>query len=143
MQLSPVSLQRLATCDPRLQRIVRTVATQIPLLVVCGRRGKADQDAAVKSKKSKTPWPESKHNCPDPRDPSKESLAVLSRAVDLAPYPLDWNDRDRFILLAGYVLAIAQVSDILIRWGGDWGRNWIIRDESFQDLVHFELIETK
>lgn len=138
--LSHLSEQRLETCVDEIQRVVRAVATKLPVGVLCGRRGKADQDAAVKNGTSKTPWPKSKHNCPDPRDPSREDPNGRSRAIDIAPLPIDWNDRDRFILFAGYVLAVGDSLGIRLRWGGDWNQNWIVRDERFQDLVHFEVI---
>jgi peptidoglycan L-alanyl-D-glutamate endopeptidase CwlK len=78
--------------------------------------------------KSKTRWPTSKHN------------AVPSLAVDLVPCPVDWKDRERFILLAGIVIGIAWKLGIPVRWGGDWDGDSNIAEHSFQDLPHFELI---
>jgi peptidoglycan L-alanyl-D-glutamate endopeptidase CwlK len=69
-----------------------------------------------------------------------------SRAVDVTPYPINWKDVNRLYLFAGYVLGVAsrlkQEGHILhnIRWGGDWDRDTLVLDETFLDLVHFEII---
>ena len=53
-------------------------------------------------------------------------------AVDVAPYPIDWNDRERFFELAGFVQAFALGMNIKVQWGGHWkGKK--------QDLPHWEL----
>jgi len=70
-----------------------------------------------------------------------------SKAVDVAPYPINWKDTDRIYLFAGYVLATAGklldagVMTKTIRWGGDWNQNTLVNDETFLDLVHFEVID--
>lgn len=89
--------------------------------VVCGHRGEASQEAAFAAGKSTKHWPDSRHN------------TIPSTAVDLAPYPADWNDRLGFAKLAGYVLAVADELDIEVTWGGDWN--------TFEDLPHFQLTE--
>ena len=73
-----------------------------------------------------------------------------SNAVDVVPYPVDWNDRERFFYFAGLVLAMADMLyDVgqmkhKVRWGGNWrGFNNGVIDFSkntFDDLPHFELI---
>ena len=63
-----------------------------------------------------------------------------SQAVDIVPYPIDWDDRDRFVLLAGYILQAAGDRSIALRWGGDWKMSNMRQDNGFDDLVHFELI---
>lgn len=127
------SLAQLATCEDRLQRVMHAAIEHMDFTVLEGHRGQAAQDAAVAAGNSKTPWPTSKHN------------ATPSRAVDVAPYPVDWSDREaarqRFALLAGFVLACAATLGIRLRWGGDWNGNQDTRDESFRDLPHFELVD--
>jgi peptidoglycan L-alanyl-D-glutamate endopeptidase CwlK len=70
-----------------------------------------------------------------------------SSAIDVAPYPIDWDDRERFVYFAGQVMGI---SDVLyehgvisrpLRWGGDWNRDTKVRDNNFDDLCHFELVD--
>ncbi len=70
----------------------------------------------------------------------------LSMAVDIAPYKIDWNDKNRFYFLAGIIKAVAakllEEGKIThaIRWGGDWDSDNNFKDQSFFDLPHFELI---
>ncbi len=79
--------------------------------------------------RSKIRWPDGKHN------------TVPSSAVDVTPYPVVWDDRERQTLFAGFVLATAKAMDIDLRWGGDWDRDTEVRDNTFDDLVHFEIVE--
>lgn len=59
--------------------------------------------------------------------------------MDAAPFPIDWKDLPRFTLFAGFVLGTASEMGIGVRWGGDWNSDTQVKDESFRDLVHFEL----
>ena len=63
-----------------------------------------------------------------------------SRAVDAAPWPIDWQDTKGFYHFAGFVRGIAAQLGIKIRWGGDWSNNMNLNDQTFFDLVHFELL---
>ena len=122
------STANLATCRPELVRVAQIVIVHFDFAVICGQRGREEQERAFLEGYSKVHWPESKHN-----------TEPLSEAFDLAPYPIDWDDRDRFVLLAGHVLQAGYEAGIEIVWGGDWNRNNIIKDERFQDLGHFQL----
>ena len=82
-------------------------------------------------KKSKFKYPKSNHNVTEPNG--------KSLAVDVTPYPLDWKDRERHTLFAGYVLATARSMGILLRWGGDWDMDFQVNDNKFDDFPHFEL----
>jgi peptidoglycan L-alanyl-D-glutamate endopeptidase CwlK len=53
--------------------------------------------------------------------------------------PLDWKDMKRFYYLAGIVKAVALARKVKIRWGGDWDGDHDFKDQTFNDLVHFEL----
>ena len=72
---------------------------------------------------------------------------VLGKAVDISPYPIDWDARDDFHYLGGFVLGIASKLGVDVRWGGDWNASSMYRgkrttkDNNFDDLVHFELKE--
>ena len=61
------------------------------------------------------------------------------RAVDVTPYPVDWADRERQTLFAGFVLGIARSMGIKLRWGGDWDMDFQVMDNRFDDFPHFEL----
>lgn len=126
---SQLSRQRLASCDPRLQSVFNEVIKHFDCFVLVGHREKAEQDQAVAEGRSKLPWPKSKHN------------SLPSLAVDVAPYPLDWEDRERLCYFAGWVMAIAATKGVALRWGGDWNRDTQVRDNSFDDLVHFEIVQ--
>lgn len=126
--LDKTSVKRLRNVHPDLVRLARAAHEDFPLLVVCGHRGKEEQDAAFAAGLSKVKWPTSKHN------------KIPSLAVDLAPLPLDWSNRKAFEDLAAHVLQVAEKLGIEIRWGGDWNRNGSTKDERFLDYPHFELV---
>ena len=62
-------------------------------------------------------------------------------AVDVTPYPVDFDNTDRHYYFCGYVLAVAKQLGLDIRWGGDWDSDRETKDQTFNDLVHFELKE--
>ena len=126
-QFSGKSLERLKTCHPDLQRLFTEVIKHYDCTVTCGHRGKDEQDEAVRTGASKLAWPNSKHN------------QLPSIAIDVVPFPIDWNDTSRFYHFAGFVLATAKQLGIEIRWGGDWNSDLKFRDEKFKDLPHYEL----
>lgn len=130
---SSASLAQLATCDPRLQRVLTEAIRYVDFTVVEGHRGQAAQDAAYAAGNSKLRWPHGNHN------------ALPSRAVDIAPYPVDWADGEkphlRFAFVMGVVHACARQIGVKVRFGMDWNRNLDPRDETFLDLPHVELDE--
>ena len=123
------SRSRLSTCDDRLQDLFKEVVKHFDCSVIQGHRGKADQNKAFDEGRSKLRYPDGNHN------------AVPSKAVDVAPYPIDWSDRDRFHYFSGFVMGIASQMGLKIRWGGDWDRDTQVKDNKFDDLPHFEIRE--
>lgn len=123
------SKAELASCDPRLRRVMEAVLPHFDHTIVTGHRGQAAQDEAHRTGKSDKPWPTSKHN------------SLPSMAVDVAPCPINWKDRERFTFFAGVVLGTAAQMGIELRWGGDWDRDTEVADNSFDDLAHFEIVE--
>ena len=123
------SKKRLATCDDRLQDLFKKVIKYFDCTVIQGHRGEAEQNQAYDAGRSKLRYPDGYHN------------AVPSKAVDVAPYPIDWSDRDRFHYFGGFVLGIASQMGLKIRWGGDWDRDTQVKDNKFDDLPHFEIRE--
>lgn len=61
-------------------------------------------------------------------------------ALDLAPYPVNFNHTRDFDVLAGYGMMLAHEMNIPLRWGGDWDSDKTVYDQSFNDLGHFELV---
>ncbi len=125
---SEKSLNGLGTCDSRLQRVFQRVVQDFDCSIIEGHRNEVRQNQMVDEGKSQVRWPDGKHN-------TEPSLAV-----DVCPYPVVWDDRERQTLFAGYVLATAKAMGIDLRWGGDWDLDTEVRDNSFDDLVHFEIV---
>lgn len=69
----------------------------------------------------------------------KYSKHMEGKAVDIAPYPIDWEDRDRFYYMGGMLRGIAQQLGVKVRFGGDWDGDGETKDNNFDDLVHIEL----
>jgi hypothetical protein len=124
---SQTSKDRLGTCNAKLQAIFNEVVKTFDCTVLIGHRNQADQHTAFVTGHSKLDWPNGNHN------------SMPSNAVDVAPFPIDWTDRERLTLFAGYVLGVAHGMGYTVRWGGDWNQNTQVKDNSFDDLVHFEI----
>lgn len=65
----------------------------------------------------------------------------FGHAVDLAPYPIDWNDLARFDQVAQAMFAAADELGVKLRWGADWNRNGKARERGESDSPHFELAQ--
>lgn len=61
-------------------------------------------------------------------------------ALDIAPYPIQWGDTNRFYAFAGYVLGRAYDMEIKIQWGGDWDSDRDLHDQKLYDLDHFAIV---
>ena len=123
------SRNALETCDNRLIKVFNEVIKTVDCSVLEGHRSKSRQNALFQKGNTKVKYPKGRHN------------ANPSMAVDVVPYPIDWDDRERFHLFAGFVIGIAKSMDINLRWGGDWNQNWEVDDNKFDDFPHFELKE--
>lgn len=132
-KFSQKSLEQLATCHPDLQTLFNVVIKYFDCTVTEGFRDATAQNKAFAEGKSKLKWPNGNHN----KSPST--------AVDVYPCPIDFNDTRRFYYFAGFVLGIAKQLKAegkishSIRWGGDWDSDTEVKDNTFNDLVHFEL----
>lgn len=128
-KFSDLSTNRLATCDKRLIDVFTEVIKHFDCTIIEGQRGETAQNKAFSEGKSKLKWPNGKHN------------ATPSKAVDAAPYPIDWKDRERILYFAGHVMGIAAKMGIKLRYGGDWNSDTQVKDNSFDDLVHWEVVD--
>ena len=52
---------------------------------------------------------------------------------------LDYENMDRHYYFGGYVLATAEKLGLKVRWGGDWDGDRETKDQTVNDLVHFEV----
>ena len=121
------SRRRLSTCHEDLREIFEEVVRIFDCSVLCGHRGEEAQNEAYEKGNSQVKYPNGRHN------------ANPSNAVDVTPWPVDWEDKDRMNYFAGIVKGIAHMKGIPIRWGGDWNDNTDLQDNNFDDLPHFEL----
>ena len=121
------SKERLATCDERLQEVFNEVIQFVDCSVLEGHRGQERQDQLYIDGKTKVKYPNGRHN------------SKPSNAVDCTPYPIDWADRERQTLFAGFVLGLARSKGIKLRWGGDWDMDFQVMDNRFDDFPHFEV----
>lgn len=119
------SKQRLKGVNPDLVKILNQLIKIMDVTIIEGLRTEERQAELLNQGKSKTKY--SKH--------------IVGKAVDLAPYPIDWNDRDRFHYMGGMLRGIAKQLNINIRWGGDWDSDGETKDNGFDDLVHVELLD--
>ena len=125
------SRDRLKGVDLRLYNVLSQVVKYFDITVIEGVRSQERQNKLVADGKSKTKF--GKH--------------VQGLAVDIAPYPIDWESRDDFHYLGGFVLGIAASQGVDVRWGGDWNGSSLkesartTKDNNFDDLVHFEINE--
>jgi peptidoglycan L-alanyl-D-glutamate endopeptidase CwlK len=61
-------------------------------------------------------------------------------AVDIAPYPLDWNDLSKFEAIADAMFQASKELGTPIRWGADWDQDGRPREKGETDSPHFELV---
>ncbi|MUK63259.1 M15 family peptidase [Aliivibrio fischeri] len=127
-KFSKQSASRLASCHPQLQKVFTKVLEICDCSILCGHRTEVEQNA-LPSSNTQVRFPNSKHN------------SVPSKAVDATPFPYDEDDRERFSYFAGIVIGVGASMGIVIRWGGDWDRDNELKDNGFDDLMHFELVE--
>lgn len=121
------SSRRLAELHPDLQKVMNEAIKYVDFSITCGFRNQVDQHKAFVEGKSKLDWPNGEHN----KQPS--------RAVDVAPYPVNWNDNEAFTLLAGVIYGIACTMGVKLRIGADWDGDFNILEHSFKDRPHIEL----
>lgn len=116
-KLGTRSLQNLSGVHPDMQDVVKKAIeiTEVDFTVIEGIRNIERQRQLLKEGKSTT----------------LNSRHITGHAVDMVPWPVDWEDLDRFETMAEAMKDAAEELDISIVWGGDW--------KSFYDAPHFEL----
>jgi peptidoglycan L-alanyl-D-glutamate endopeptidase CwlK len=117
------SRERLKGVDARLVNVLNELIKMMDVTVIEGLRSAERQKELLAKGATKVKY--SKH--------------MEGKAVDIAPYPIDWENRDGFYYMGGMVRGIAKQLNIDIRFGGDWDSNEDTKDNNFNDLVHIEL----
>lgn len=134
-KFSQASFSKLVTCHQDLQALFYEVIKYYDCTIIQGYRGQVEQEDDFNSGKSKLHYPDGMHN----RQPSM--------AVDVTPYPVEFDNHNLALWFGGYVCGIAQrLKDEGkmthgIRWGGAWdGIGKLNGYQMLEDLVHFELM---
>jgi peptidoglycan L-alanyl-D-glutamate endopeptidase CwlK len=116
----PRSTSRLNSCHEDLIRLFTEVVKEFDCTIICGHRDARAQNEAFVNGFSKVDFPNSKHN------------KFPSLAVDVGPWPLDFNDYAAFEELGKVVLRKAAELGIKVKWGRDF--------KSLKDYPHWELV---
>ena len=116
-KLGTRSLQNLSGVNPDMVAVVKRAIeiTEVDFTVIEGIRHINRQRELLKAGKSTT----------------LNSRHITGHAVDMVPYPVDWEDLERFELMAEAMKEAAEELKIPIVWGGDW--------KSIYDAPHFQL----
>lgn len=114
------SLKEMSNVHSDLRKVIEEAIKSYNFSVICGFRGEQAQNEAFARGKSKVKWPNSRHN------------KTPAEAVDLCPYPVDWNNLKAFREMAEHVKEAAEKVGVEIEWGGEcFG--------TFVDMPHFQL----
>jgi len=144
---SMTSKDRLNTCHHVLRTLFFEVIKYFDCTILYGYREPAEQLALFKRgrKLENGVWViENKLEvvtyC-DGYEKLSNHNARPSDAVDVAPYPIDWQDTKRLYYFAGFVKGMAEHMGLKIIWGGDWQDDKNMNNQSFFDLPHFERVK--
>ncbi len=126
-EFSQTSEERLKTCHPDIVAVCRELIKQYDFAVLCGHRNEAAQNAAYDKGNSHVRYPKSAHN------------KTPSLAVDIVPYPVDWENLARFRELIYRFDAVACVlrGRGEIKAAFEYGAFW----PEFKDYPHIEIKE--
>lgn len=137
-RLGPASRKNLEGLHPNLVAVV-TRAIQLTtqdFSVTCGVRTLAEQKELYAQGRTKpgqiVTWTLKSRHLP--------AADGLGRAVDLAPYPIDWNDLSKFDAIAKAMFDASKELGIPIRWGANWDQDGNPRERGETDSPHFELV---
>ncbi len=136
-KLSIKSITTLSHCDDRIIKLMNEVIKRIDFTVISGHRTPSEQFALfekgrqfidgnwiVVDRKKVVTNRDGTHN-------KSKHNELPSMAIDIAPYPIDWQDLTRFIELSKVVKEEAEKLGIRITWGGDW--------KTFKDYPHYQI----
>lgn len=157
IKLGVDSSTKLATVHPDLQRVIRRAAlmaqpsedfkvlegvrTREQMMINYGKGRTAAQCIAkgvpgkyAQPGLAKVTW------LNDPfKSPHAKQADGYSRAIDVAPWPIDWNDLKRFDRLAHLILDAAKAEGVKVVWGADWDADGKPRERGESDSPHFQL----
>jgi peptidoglycan LD-endopeptidase CwlK len=128
------SLERLATAHPDLQKIMKEAIQNFDFTVLYGYRTPEEQMELFKVGRQwdGDTWEvvgKTVTNLDGTMKESKHNYSP-SLAVDIAPWPIDWEDIDRFKTMVQVVKNAAIKVGVSITAGADW---------KMRDYPHFEI----
>lgn len=134
-KFSKRSLNNLATAEEKLQVLFNAVIEEIDCTVIYGHRTPEEQFELFKQgREKKDGWwvkvGKTVTNLDGNIKKSKHNY-FPSKAVDVVPFPLDWNDIESFKNLAVIVKKKAKELNIDVEWGGEW--------VSLKDYPHWQV----
>lgn len=124
------SEEKLKHLHPDLIRIVRKAIKTLDFTIVQTIRTEEQHNDYLARGMTTIPYNKTRH---------KPNDAGLSEAMDLAPWPINWEDENKFYFLAGVILQCAKEENIAIRCGYDWDGDGDFKDQNFNDIPHTEL----
>lgn len=132
------SLDNLEGVHPNLVKVVKRAIeiTEQDFMVLEGVRALARQQQLYAQGRTK-PGPKVTWTLNSNHFVNKKT--GYGHAVDLVPYPVDWNDLAKFDAMARAMFQAANELNIPIRWGADWDRDGVWRERGETDSPHFEL----
>ena len=144
---SKESSDKLHTCDTRLIKLFDKVIESIDCKIIYGHRSSSLQFELYKQGRENIngKWivVDKKRivtNCDGINTKSMHNY-YPSLAIDVIPYPVDWEDMNRFYHYIGFVRGIATMMKINITSGIDWNSNFDLKDQNFFDYPHFQVAE--
>ena len=93
------SKERLKGIDTRLVKVLNELIKIMDVTIIEGIRSAERQEELLEKGATKVKY--SKH--------------MEGKAVDLAPYPIDWNNRDGFHYMGGMIRGIAHQLGVKVR----------------------------
>lgn len=136
----PSSRKRLESCHCIIKDILNMAITYYDFTIIEGHRTELLQNEYYRTGKSKVIFPNGKHN------------KYPSHAVDIAPWingKISWDEKSCAYLAGIIEMCAHKVCEnnkrnglpiFKLRWGGDWDGDRDLTDQTFDDLVHFEII---
>ncbi len=130
-KLSKRSLDELKGVHPDLVKVVKRAIeiTSQDFLVTTGVRTQEEQDALYEQGRTKpgpiVTWTRNSNHLP--------KSDGYGYAVDLCPYPVDWDNVGKFTNIASAMLKAATELGVQMGWGGYYVKT--------KDYPHFELIK--
>lgn len=129
------SLEKLKTCHPDIQKVMLEAIKEVDFTVIFGTRTPAEQFELFKQGRvlQDGKWVKVGATVTnlDGINKKSEHNYSPSRAIDIAPYPIDWNNTKRFLDLSKIILRVAKEQGVDLEWGGNW--------VSLKDYPHYQL----